>query len=322
MMNRQHFLATLMAAPFAGYGAVRIGPMRLVVGYVAGATIDALARRLAARLATVLGQGVVVENRHGAGGRIANLAVKSAPANGLTLLLTPSATMAVFPHSHAGKLGYDPLHDFVPVAHLCSFQTGLAVGTPVPAATLAEYLAWVRTDPASNGFYASAAPGSTPHFICMMLGRAEGLALTHVAYPGTAAAMRALAAGEITALATGVGDLRTLVRNGQAKVLAVNGRERDPVLTDAPTFAELGYRGFDSTSWYALFAPAGLPANLAARLGDAAAQALADPELRQFLERQGLRPTGLGPERMAAILTEDHERWGRVVRDTGFMASH
>lgn len=311
-----------MAMLFAGHGvavARTQRPLRLVVGYVAGATIDALARQLAARMAPVLGRSVIVENRHGAGGRIAGMAVKAAPADGLTLLLTPSAPMAIFPHSHAGDLGYDPLRDFVPIAHLCSFQTGLAVGSSVPAATLAEYLAWVRADPDRHGFYASAAPGSTPHFTCMMLARAEGLSLTHVPYPGTAAAMRALASGEIPALATGIGDLRTLVRNGQARVLAINGRQRDLVLGDVPTFQELGYE-LDSTSWYALFAPAGLSEPLIDRLAGAATSAMADPALRRSLAGQGLRPTGLGPAQMAAILASDHERWGRIVRATGFAA--
>ncbi|GLS12848.1 hypothetical protein GCM10007935_02760 [Hydrogenophaga electricum] len=323
MMNRQQFLATLMALPFAGHqtAAARApGPMRLVVGYVAGATIDTLARQLAQRLAPELGRSVIVENRHGAGGRIANLAVKAAPADGSTLLLTPSATMAIFPHSHAGTLGYDPLRDLVPIAHLCSFQTGLAVGSAVPVATLAEYCDWVRTDPGRRGFYASAATGSTSHFVGMMLGRAEGLALTHVPYPGTAAAMRALVAGEISALATGMGDLRTLARQGQARVLAINGRERDPVLDGVPTFQELGY-DLDSTSWYALFAPAGLAVSLVGQLGRAAVSAITDPAWRRDLIERGLQPTGLGPDAMAALLASDHQRWGQVIRATGFTAS-
>jgi tripartite-type tricarboxylate transporter receptor subunit TctC len=324
MMNRLQFLAALLALPFARQGRAATGasaPVRLVVGYAAGATLDTLARRLAARMAPTLGRSVIVENRPGAGGRIASEWVRNAPADGLTLLLTPSAPMAIFPHSHAGPLRYDPLRDFMPVAHLCRFQTGLAVGRSVPANTLADYLAWVRTDPQRHGFYASAATGSTPHFMFVMLARAEGVALTHVPYPGTAAAMRALATGEIAALATGMGDLRTLVRSGQARVLAINGEQRDPVLGDVPTFRELGY-DLASTSWYALFARNGVSMRHAEALSAAALDAVADPAMRRFLVDQGLEPTAWGPQALAAVLASDHERWGRLIRATGFQVGN
>lgn len=311
-----------MTALLAGGARAATGtsaPVRIVVGYVAGATIDTLARRLAARMAAVLGRGVMVENRPGASGRLANEFVRAAPADGQTLLLTPSATMAIFPHSHAGQIRYDPLQDFVPVAHLCRFQTGLAVGRSVPVTNLAEYLDWVRADPQRHGFYASAATGSTSHFIFVMLARAAGLQLTHVPYQGTAAAMRALVSGEVAALATGMGDLRGLAQSGGVRVLAINGDERDAVLADVPTFRELGY-DLVSTSWYALFARTGLPAQSVDRLSSAAQDAMGDPQLRRFLVELGLEPTGWGPEELTAVLVSDHERWGRLIRATGFRA--
>ncbi len=321
-MNRQRFLISLLAAPMATHEAwaARVpGALRIVVGYPAGATIDAVARLLAAHMARTLGQTVTVHNRAGAGGRIANEQVKAARADGSTLLLTPSATMVIFPHSYAGRLRYDPLVDFEPVAHLCSFQVGLGVGAAVPATTLAEYLAWVRQDPRKNGFYASAAPGSTPHFVGVTLARAAGVSLTHVPYKGTAVAMRALAGGEIDALVTGVADLRTLAASGQARVLAVNGEQRDPALPRVPTFREQGY-DIVSTSWYALFAPAGLPQVALERLSAAAQAAMADESLARRLAEMGLQPTGHGPQRLAAILRADHERWRETVRASGFQA--
>lgn len=322
MMNRQRFVIALLAGPWASARAPAArapGPVSLVVGFPAGAAIDTMARLIAAPMSTTLQQTVIVENRPGASGRIANELVKAAPADGTTLLMTPSATMAIFPHSYAGRLRYDPFRDFTPVAHLCSFLVGLAVARQVPASTLAEYVAWVRADPAANGFYASAALGSTPHFVGVMLARAAGLRLTHVPYKGTAAAMRALTGGEIPALTTGVGDLRSLREGGHARVLAVNGERRDPALPDVPTFQEQGY-DLVSTSWYALFAPAGLPAPVLQRLSGAAVSALSDVALRQRIAQMGLQPTGDGPERLAAILKADHERWGRTIRETGFEA--
>jgi tripartite-type tricarboxylate transporter receptor subunit TctC len=322
-MNRQRFLISLLSAPTMARCRVAWahtpGPVRIVVGYPAGAVIDALARLVAAPMAATLQRPVIIENRPGAGGRIANELVKAAPPDGATLLLTPSATMAIFPHSYAGRLRYDPFRDFTPVAHLCSFQVGLAVGRHVPVSTLADYVDWVRADPAANGFYASAAPGSTPHFVGVMLARAAGLQLTHVTYKGTAAAMLALTGGEVPALTTGVGDLRTLRDSGHARVLAVNGEQRDPALADVPTFREQGY-DLVSTSWYSLFAPAGLPAPMLQQLSAAALSALADAALRRRIAAMGLQPTGHGPARLADILRADHRRWGETIRETGFEA--
>jgi len=321
-MNRRRLLLVLPAAAMVAGPPVRArspGALRIVVGFPAGAASDAVARLVASHMAGVLRRPVIVDNRPGASGRIANETVKAAAADGTTLLLTPSATMAIFPHTYAGRLRYDPLRDFAPLAHLCSFHTGLAVGRHVPASTLAEYVAWVRADPDTNGFYASAALGSTPHFVGVMLARAAGLRLTHVPYRGSAAAMRALAAGEIAALTTGVGDLRTLRELGHAQVLAVNGEQRDPTLADVPTFRETGY-DLVSTSWYALFAPAGLPAPMQQTLGGAARAALADADVRRRIAEMGLQPTGHGPQRLAAILEADHERWAKIVRETGFEA--
>ena len=163
-----------------------------------------------------LKQNVIVENKVGAGGRIANELVKAAPADGTTLLMTPVATMAIFPHSYAGQLRYDPVKDFAPVAHLSNFQVGLGVAANVPAKTLAEYVAWVKADPAKNGFYASAASGSIPHFFGVMFAKSAGLTLTHVTYKGTAAAMTAIAGGEVSAISTVAADIRALVQGGKA----------------------------------------------------------------------------------------------------------
>ena len=156
-MNRQIFIRALTAVA-AGLVACAAsaqggGAVRIIVGYPAGATSDALTRVLAEHMAGTLKQTVIVENKVGAGGRIANELVKAAPADGTTLLMTPVATMAVFPHSYAGKLRYDPVKDFAPVAHLTNFQLGIGVASSVPAKTLAEYVTWVKSDPSKNGFY-------------------------------------------------------------------------------------------------------------------------------------------------------------------------
>jgi tripartite-type tricarboxylate transporter receptor subunit TctC len=312
------WLLSAAAATLAGPPALaQDGTLRLIVGYPAGATSDALTRVIGDTMGRALKQTVVVENKAGAGGRIANELVKAAPADGLTLLMTPVATMSIFPHSFAGQLRYDPFKDFVPVAHLANFQLGLAVNAQVPARTLAEYVALVKADPAKNGFYASAAAGSLPHFFGVMFGRTAGITLTHVPYKGTAPAMQALAAGEITAAATVVADIRPLVDGGKARLLAVAGEQRDPAMPDVPTFRELGY-DLVAQPWYALFAPAGPPRAVVERLAKAAVAATQDAATHKRLVDMGLAPTGYGPEQLGRIMKEDYDRWGPVIRASGF----
>ena len=319
-LTRQRFLMALAAAAAATLAlpaAAQEGTIRILVGYPPGATSDSLTRVIAEHMARTLKQNVIVENKAGAGGRIANEQVKAAAADGTTLLMTPVATMAIFPHSYAGQLRYDPFKDFAPVAHLSNFQVGLAVQSAVPARTLAEYVAWVKADPAKNNFYASAAAGSIPHFFGVMFGRAAGIPLTHVPYKGTASAMQALAANEISAVSTVVADIRPLVASGKARLLAVAGEQRDPTFPDVPTFRQLGF-DLVAQPWYALFAPAGTPPSTVDRLARAAAAAVKDPAVNQRLVDMGLEPTGHGPSQLAAVLKADFDRWGPPIRDSGF----
>jgi len=319
-LSRRRFAAlagAALALATAAASAQEPGTVRIIVGYPAGATSDSLARVLAEHMQRTLKQTVIVENKAGAGGRIANELVKAAPADGTTLLMTPVATMAIFPHSYAGKLRYDPVKDFTPVAHLTSFQVGLGVASAVPAKTLAEYVTWVKADPAKNGFYASAAPGSIPHFFGVMFAKSAGLELTHVPYKGTAAAMTAVAGGEVSAISTVAADIRALVTAGKARLLAVAGEQRDAGFPEVPTFRELGY-DLVAKPWYALFAPAGTPPAAIDRLSKAALAAIADPALNKRLVDMGLEPTGYGPERLATVLKDDLERWGPPIRASGY----
>ncbi|HEX5738557.1 MAG TPA: tripartite tricarboxylate transporter substrate-binding protein [Hydrogenophaga sp.] len=315
-VRRQLVLATCLSALAVGAHA-QGNVIRIVVGYPAGATSDALTRVVAEAMSKRLNQPVIVENRTGAGGRLANQAVKAAAPDGMTLMMTPVATMSIFPHSYAGQLKYDPFKDFAPVAHLSDFQIGLGVATNVPAQTLEDYVKWVKTDPQKNSFYGSAAPGSLPHFFGVMFGKSAGLQLTHVPYRGTAAAMAALAGGEIAALSTVAADIRSLVEAGRARLVAVAGEKRSPAFPDVPTFRE---KGFDlvATPWYALFAPAGTPADVLQRLSKAAVDSVNDPAVKERLLDMGLEPTGYGPDRLAAIMKADHERWGEPIRESGF----
>jgi tripartite-type tricarboxylate transporter receptor subunit TctC len=319
-MLRRNVLPALCALPAAlssPWARAQAGTVKIVVGYPAGATSDALARVLGEAMARSLGQTVIVENKPGAAGRIGNEVVKAAAPDGLTLLMTPVATMSIFPHSYAGELRYDPFKDFAPVTHLSNFQVGLGVAAGAPAKNLAEYVRWVKADPAKNSFYGSAAAGSIPHFFGVMFARAAGIELTHVPFKGTADAMNALAGGQISALSTVAADVRALVQGGKARLLAVAGEQRSGTFADVPTFRE---QGFDLVAlpWYGLFAPAGTPAAAIQRLNAAAVAALGDAGLRQRLVDMGLEPTGYGPERLAAVMKADYDRWGPPIRASGF----
>ena len=292
------------------------GVVRIVLGFPAGATADILSRIVADQMRGALGRPVIVENKAGAGGQIANEVVKAAAPDGSTLLITPVATMAIYPHSFAGRLRYDPFQDFVPVAHLSSFQLGFGVNANVPAKTLAEYVAAVKKDP-KLGFYASAAPGSIPHFFGVMFAKTAGIELTHVPYKGTAPALQALAGGEVAAISTVAADIGTLVKSGKARLLAVSGEKRAAAFPDVPTFKESGY-DLVALPWYAMFAPAGTPKAVIDKTAQAAIAAIHDHGVHARLEQMGLEPTGLGPEELAKILKSDYEKWGPPIRASGF----
>lgn len=306
-------LSGLLGSP----GNAQTGPIKMIVGYPPGATSDALARVVAEAMSRRLNQSVIVENRAGAGGMIANQLVKAATADGTTLLMTPVATMSIFPHSYAGQIKYDPFKDFAPIAHLSNFQVGLGVGNHVPAQNLKEYVAWVKAKPEVNGFYGSAASGSLPHFFGVMFARNAGISLQHVPYRGTAPSMQALASGEISALSTVAADLQTLVDGNKARLLAVAGEKRSPKFPNVPTFREQGY-DLVATPWYALFTTAGTPPATVQRLARAAIESVRDPAVEKRLLDMGLEPTGHGPEQLADIMKADYERWGPPIRASGF----
>jgi tripartite-type tricarboxylate transporter receptor subunit TctC len=300
-------------------GAAQEGTIRIVLGFPAGASSDLLTRLLADQMRAALGQAVIVENRTGAGGQIANEAVKSAAPDGLTLLMTPVATMSIYPHSYA-KLRYDPFNDFEPLAHLANFQLALGVSTKLQAATVADYVSLVKKDP-NAGYYASAAAGSIPHFFGVMFARAADITMTHVPYKGTAQVLQALAAGEIAAATTLAADIGALARAGKARILATTGAKRSPAFPDVPTFREAGY-DIEGSGWYGLFAPAATPGAIVARLSAAAIDAMRAATVRSRLESLGVEPTGLGPRELAAIMKRDYDRWGPVIKASGFKAEN
>jgi tripartite-type tricarboxylate transporter receptor subunit TctC len=291
--------------------------LRIVLGFPPGASSDTVTRLIAEKMRVSLGRPVVVENKPGAGGIVANMAVKAAAPDGNTLLMTPLATMVAYPHSYS-RLEYDPFKDYVPVAHVAAFQLAFGVAANVPAKSLADYVALAKKGGAYANF-ASAAVGSLPHFFGLLFAKTAGVELVHVPYKGTAAVLQALVSGEIPAAVLPISDLGTLARSGKARVLASSGAKRSPQYPDVPTFKESGY-DIEGSAWYALFAPAGTPQPIVDKLAAAAVDAVQQPDVRQKLDPLGLEVTGVGPAGMAKILRDDYDKWGPVIRASGFKA--
>jgi tripartite-type tricarboxylate transporter receptor subunit TctC len=312
-MFRALMLAVILAAALPAGAQDRV--IKIVLGYPPGATSDTLARLLAEKMRQNLGQPVIVENKAGAAGRIAPETVKAASADGTTLLLTPLANMVTFPHVYK-NLRYDVFKDFVPLAHLANFDLGLAVNAGVPATTLKEYVELVRKDP-RLGDYASAGAGSLPHFFAVMFARTAGIEMNHVPFKGTAPSLQALVGGQISAASVVLSDIVQLHKSGKARALAASGGGRSRFLPEVPTFRELGY-DIEGSAWYALYAPAGTPSDVVARLSKAAVDGIRAHDMQEKLANLFLEPTGLGPAELGAIHSADYEKWGPVIRASGF----
>jgi tripartite-type tricarboxylate transporter receptor subunit TctC len=309
-------LAFLLALTLSLPAAAQDKTLKFVLGYPPGASSDLLTRLLADKMRPALGMHTIVENRTGAAGIVGTESVKNSLPDGATILLTPLAPMVAFPHSHGAAVRYDPFKDFAPVAHICDFQLALVVNAELPAKTVAEYIALVKRDPKA-GDYASAAAGSLPHYLGVMFAKAAGLNMTHVPYRGTAPALQALVGGEVKAAMFVLADALTTVRSGKARLLAVAGAKRASMAPDVPTFKELGY-DLEASAWYALFAPAGTPKELIDKYAKAAIDVVRSPDMSQRLEQMGLEPTGLPPADLARILRSDYDKWGPVIKASGF----
>ena len=320
-MQRLSRRAVLAAAVMAAHCPVAVRaedvPLRIVLGFPPGASSDTVTRLIADKMRLSLNRTVVVENKPGAAGIIANMVVKAAAPDGNTLLMTPLATMVAYPHSYS-KLDYDPFKDYVPVAHIAAFQLAFGVGVEVPAKTMAEYAALARKGGAYANF-ASAAVGSLPHFFGLLFAKTAGIELVHVPYKGTASVLQALISGEVPAAVLPISDLGALAQSGRARILASSGARRSPQYPDVPTFKESGY-DIEGSAWYALFAPAGTPKELVDKLSAAAIAAAHEPDLRQRLDPLGMEATGLGPAELAAIMRADYAKWGPIIRASGFKA--
>ena len=294
-------------------------PVKVIVPYTAGGGTDTVARGMAHQLSEAWGQPVVVENRPGGATMIGTEAVVKAPADGTTLLFSDSASFVINQHLYA-KMPYRPLADLAPIALVVRLAPVLAVSNAVPATNLRELIAYARANPGKLS-YASFGSGSYPHVITEQLKRMAGIDILHVPYKGSAAAVTDMMSGQLSMLIVTLSVFEQHERAGKLKVMATANGRRLSLRPDLPTIAEAGVAGYAASVWFGMAAPAGTPEPVLTRIHADVMKALADPAYRaKFVAAQSLEPGDLTRAQFAALLKEEEERWGRLVRESGAKA--
>jgi tripartite-type tricarboxylate transporter receptor subunit TctC len=287
--------------------------VRLLVPLAPGGPTDLVARLLAEPLSKAWGQQVVIENKPGAGGNLAAEAVARSDPDGYTVLFATSS-LAVNRTLYR-SLGYDPIADFAPIAHLTSFPFFMFVPNSSPAKSVRELIALAKASPGKLTL-ASPGTGTAPHLTGELFKRMAGIEMTHVPYRGAGPVLNDLIPGRVD-LYIASGALLENMRAGQIRGLAVTGSKREPAAPELPTLAEAGVPGFAAFSWHALFAPARTPPQIINRMNGDAVAALGDIAVRRMLEQNGYRIVGSTPEELATLLRSEIEKWGSVIKEAG-----
>lgn len=290
------------------------GPIRIVCPYPPGGSSDVLARLVAEKMQASLGRSVIVENKTGAGGRIAAEAVKAAPADGSQILIANTVIMVLNPLVE--KVGYDPVKDFAPIARAGDYQIPLVTGPMTGAKDFAGLVAWLKANP-DKANYGVPAPGSLPHLYALQVARSAGIPMVMVPFRGGAPIATALIGGQIAAGLSATADFVEQHRAGSLRIVALSGTQRMATLPDVPTFAELGLKGFDENGWNGFFAPSGTPANVVAAYNKAIVDALNDRQVGAKLETLGFQITTSTPEQLGSRIAAEQEKWKPLLIEAG-----
>ena len=290
-------------------------PVRFLVPFAAGAGInDIMARLVGQHLGAGLGQPVVIENRAGSGGIAGTEAAAKAAPDGYTFLMTNvSLITSAYLYS---KLSYDPQKDLVPVTLVATSPLLLVVNPAVPAKSVQEFVAYAKAHPGKLNF-GSGGVGSTPHLAVELFKSAAGFDAVHVPYKGGAPALNDLIGGQISFMIENMPGTMPFVKAGKLRALAITSAGRSPLEPALPTMAESGVPGYEVVGWQGLFAVAGTPREIVARLQAEVAKVLRLPEVRERLAGLGADGVGSTPEEFAAFVRAEHARWGSVIREKG-----
>jgi tripartite-type tricarboxylate transporter receptor subunit TctC len=288
-------------------------PIRLIVTVPPGGAADFIARLVGSKLSESLGQPVLVENRGGAGGTIAADAVAKAVPDGYTLLQNSITTHGVGPHLYS-KLPYDPVKDFAAVSGLAVLPLVMAVNADLPFRSVNEVIAYSKTNPLH---FASSGNGGAPHMAAELFKSVTGAPITHVPYKGSGPAVADLVGGRVQIMFDAAPSLIAHIRGGKLRVLAAASAQRNRLLPEVPTFAELGYPKVAVSLWYGLLGPAGTPRSAISRLNSEVTKILQSSDVRERLQAQGAEPMPGTPEAFASFMQEEMAKWAPVVKQAG-----
>ena len=308
------FAASVSTALAQGYPTK---PIRVLVGYSPGGSADAGIRPLAKVLEPLLGQPLIIEYRPGNAGGVAMEFIAKAPPDGFTLYYFDSGPLTVAPHLN--KVGYDSIASFTHLGHVCGSGSMLAVHPSTPFKNFAEVVAASKRDP-SKLSYGTSGVGGPHHLSGEYFKNVTGANLLHVPYKGGGPAMTDLMGGQVPMLFTSLGPAVGAVKSGKIRALAVTSMKRSGAFPDVPTMDESGLKGFDSTAWYGLAGPAGLPPEVVSRLSQALLKAGQDKTLQEQLNATGCDAEFLNPAQTVEKIKADFAKWGRVVKEANIRA--
>ncbi len=287
-------------------------PIRLVVPFPAGGATDIFARAVSQKLGEKLGTNVIVDNKPGAGGTIGSDIAAKAPADGYTLLLSTTSTHSIAP-SFGAKLPYDAVADFTPIAHVGNAPSIMLVPNTSPAKTVKEWVDYARKNPGKLN-YASSGNGTVVHLGSEYFKAQAGLFLVHIPYRGTALAIPDLASGKVDMLLDSLPSGLPHVKQGRLRALGITSLKRSPLLPDLPAVSE-SVPGYESVTWFGVYGPKGLPADIVAKVNAGLNQALAEADVKDRLAQLGIEPAGGTPQQFATMVARDRAKWKKIIDD-------
>jgi tripartite-type tricarboxylate transporter receptor subunit TctC len=287
----------------------------IVVPWPAGGPSDITARPMAKGLSEAFGKTFVIDNKGGAGGNIGTDFVTKSPPDGHTLLITSAAPIVINPHIYA-KMPYDPQRDLVPITNLMRVPLVLVVHPSVPAKNLPELIAYIKGQ-GDKAQWASAGNGTPQHMTGELFRTTANLQMQHVPYKGSAPAITDLVGGHVSMMFDTTLAIVPQIKAGKVRAIAVSGTKRSPQLPDVPTFAEAGLAGVESYGWYGFFAPAKTPADIVAKLNEAALKYMKSPEYQKVMADAGSDYVGDTPQNFAAFVKAETAKWQKVAKETG-----
>ena len=292
--------------------------IRYVVPFPAGGPLDIVARALGQELNKSWNQPIIIDNRPGAGGNIGADLVAKAPADGYTILMGAVSTHAINVTLYS-KLPYDPVRDFAPITLITSVPNVLVVHPSVPAISVKELIALAKAKPGQINF-ASGSTGSAGHLAGELFKTMAGVNMVHIPYKGAAPAVVDLLGGHVSLMFDNMSSALPNIKSGRVRALAVTTLQRSPLLPQLPTISEAGLRGFDISTWFGIFAPAGTPPDIVARLNTETVRILNTREMKERLLALGAEPAGNKPDEFAAFVRLEIQKYARVVKASGATA--